>query len=121
MNRVKLCKHYNSSSYEKIFNVTSYNAGTGDDMAGDANVNYNDDSVEDMRDTITDLIDKLDTYSNQTNDIISSTEEWREIALDMWEQLPPEIQKNYVMTWGLSEEKLLALENAFKLEVLKDL
>ena len=123
MDRNKLEKFYSNASYENIFGVTSADELYYNQIVKDADsaASYDDDSVKSMTDCCDTASNDLNSAASMYEDMADALEEWRSLAIDMWENLPAEQQELYVMKHVLSLEKRKALENSFKLEVLKDL
>lgn len=114
-------KLYTDKSPENIFGVSKFkNVAVDMDCTARA-ASYDDDSIKDMTNTIETLIDNLSEYASDVEDIECSAEEWRTIAMDMWERLNPEDQEDYIMTHPLSNKAKANLRRLFDLEVLKKL
>lgn len=123
MDLIKLKKLAGITSVEKLFGIHKgeenyYNQITKD---ADAATGYDDDSISSMVDCCSTAADDLSSAAEMYEDMADAVEEWRSLALDLWENLDKDKQEDYVSFYKMKDPNAQAVHKAFKLEDLKKL
>ena len=123
MNLEKLKKYTKIESIERLFGISIYNEEASsmiNSYAQDAR-GYDSDSISSMIDTCENAEDNLNEAFSELEDHGYTLEEWRDLAIQLWESLDKNDQYNYISKRSMSEEQIENMDKAFKLEDLKKL
>lgn len=122
MNHIKLLQ-ITEVSLEKIFGIPTCNENTATDAANYSGSvsSFDEDSISDMKSNLEDASYNFSNLESDVEGMWNTLDDWRNLAVDLWEQLPRDIQKEYLAKGILPKEKQERLKNSFNLENLKDL
>jgi len=122
MNLVKLKKLAKVSGEEILFGVDSWksDASTIEKYADDAS-SVDDNSISDLKETCEDASGHLYEAAEEMLAIENVAEQWKDLAMSMWEDLDKDIQEKYISFWRMTDDQKQRIYAAFKLEDLKKL